>query len=46
VLREALDFDRDLVTALRTIKEAGARALAAMGPRPPETGGGSAGGAA
>jgi hypothetical protein len=40
VLREALDFDRDLVAALRAIKDAGARALTAMGP---EAGGGGAG---
>jgi hypothetical protein len=45
VLREALDFDRDLVTALRDIEEAGSRALAALGPVDPPAGGG-AGGAA
>ncbi|HLM73629.1 MAG TPA: hypothetical protein VK459_13080, partial [Polyangiaceae bacterium] len=45
VLREALDFDHDLVTALRDIEEAGSRALAALGPVDPPAGGG-AGGAA
>ncbi|MCK6589465.1 MAG: GAF domain-containing protein [Polyangiaceae bacterium] len=45
VLREALDFDRDLVTALRDIKEAGGKALAALElATPPAIGG--AGGAA
>lgn len=44
VLREALDFDRDLVTALRDIEDAGSKALAALWPITPPATGGAGGG--